>query len=107
MEENKIKASNSNNNIATSHSWYLGDGREADGPEYQHFFQYRGTCEERHFTYPLLYSENLCNVSESLKPGIDVWVGIYRQKLFLKDSDKIGKKLCVSQFLRIQDCTVI
>ncbi|CAC5371759.1 unnamed protein product [Mytilus coruscus] len=70
---------------------YCRDGRRADGPAYQNFFQYRGTCEEKHFTYPLLYSENpvtLCKVSESLTPGIDVWVGVYRQKLYMDNLDK-------------------
>ncbi|XP_071143387.1 uncharacterized protein [Mytilus edulis] len=69
---------------------YCRDGRSADGPAYQHFFQYRFTCEENHFTYPLLYSENpvnLCNLSESLTPGRDVWVGVYRQKLYVDNSD--------------------
>ncbi|CAC5374864.1 unnamed protein product [Mytilus coruscus] len=70
---------------------YCRDGRRPDGNLYQHFFQYRGNCEENHFTYPLLYSENpvkLCNVSESLTPGIDVWVGVYRQKLYIDNLDK-------------------
>ncbi|CAC5371760.1 unnamed protein product [Mytilus coruscus] len=30
----------------------------------------------------------LCKVSESLTPGIDVWVGVYRQKLYMDNLDK-------------------
>lgn len=88
--------------IATSNHLlllYLGDGRITD-PAYQHFFQYRGTCEEKHFTYPLLYSENLCNVSESLILGIDVWVGVYRQTLYMENLDNAGNILGVSEYLR-------
>lgn len=110
VEEYEIRAPQGNSNIASSHSCfkYLGDGRIADGPDYQHFYQYRGTCAERHFTYPLLYSENqvkLCNLSEYI--GTDIWVGVYRQKYFLDNSEKVGKRLCVSQYLRIQDCMMI
>ncbi|VDI74176.1 Hypothetical predicted protein [Mytilus galloprovincialis] len=71
---------------------YKGDGRITD-PAYQHFFQYRGTCEEKHFTYPLLYSENLCNVSESLILGIDVWVGVYRQTLYMENLDNADTQI--------------
>lgn len=84
--------------------WYLGDGQRADGTDYQLFFQYRETCEEKHFTYPLLYSENpveLCNVSESLIQGTDVWVGVYRQRLFIDNSDKTGNRPGVSEYLRL------
>ncbi|XP_071143388.1 uncharacterized protein [Mytilus edulis] len=75
----------------TSARSYCRDGQRAVGPIYQLFQQYRGTCDEQHFTYPLLYSENpveLCNISESLTPAIDVWVGVYRQKLYMDNSDK-------------------
>ncbi|CAG2248513.1 unnamed protein product [Mytilus edulis] len=67
------------------------DGRRAVGDAFQHFHKYRETCEENHFTYPLLYSENpvkLCNLPELLIIGTDIWVGVYRQKLYIDNSDK-------------------
>ncbi|XP_052097272.1 uncharacterized protein LOC127732231 [Mytilus californianus] len=70
---------------------YCRDGQRAVNDDYLQFSKYRITCEEEHFTYPLLHSGNpvkLCDVSKSFRPGICIWVGVYRQRLDMDNLDK-------------------
>lgn len=74
---------------------YLGDGRRAVAENYLQFSNYRITCEEEHFTYPLLHSGNpvkLCDISNTFRPGICIWVGVYRQRLDMDNLNKAGKR---------------
>ncbi|CAC5390770.1 unnamed protein product [Mytilus coruscus] len=78
---------------------YKGDGRRADTSTYLQFAKYRSSCEENHFSYPLLHSVNpvkLCNLF--LEPGVDVLVGVYRQTLYIDNLEKTGNRSCETEY---------
>lgn len=48
-------------------------------------------CKGRHSTYPLLYSDIICNKAKKADTNVMYWVGVFRQKLYLTSLDKLGK----------------
>lgn len=66
------------------------------------FSTFRSSCEENHFTYPPLHSDNpvkLCNMS--LGTGEDMWVGVYRQRLNMTNLGKTGNLTCETEYQRV------
>ncbi|XP_052097049.1 uncharacterized protein LOC127732049 isoform X2 [Mytilus californianus] len=46
-------------------------------------------CNIRHFAYPLLHSDTICNKKQPGDSTVMYWVGVYRQKLNITDLDKL------------------
>ncbi|XP_052097046.1 uncharacterized protein LOC127732048 isoform X1 [Mytilus californianus] len=62
------------------------------------FISLLANCKTRHWTYPLLYSNTICNQTEPRYQNIMYWVGVYRQTLHFTSLDELD----LTDFINIE-----
>ncbi|CAC5371755.1 unnamed protein product [Mytilus coruscus] len=53
------------------------------------FITLLANCNTRHFAYPLLHSDTICNKKQPGDSNVMYWIGVYRQILHITNLDKL------------------